>query len=59
MSLNLEIVGTNHQIGILDRGENTVRKIGEILPLVIARYGIDPIDRDLEVLPEPEPVMVG
>ena len=59
MSLNLEIVGTNHRIGILDGGENTVRMIGEILPLVIARYGIEPIDRDLEVPPEPEAIAVG
>ncbi len=59
MSINLEIVCTNQRIGILDRGENTVRMIGEILPLVIARYGIDSIDRDPEVPPESKQIAVG
>jgi hypothetical protein len=59
MSLDPEINCMNQQIGVLDRRESTVRMIGEILPLVIAQYGIGPIDRDPKVLRESEQMPVG
>lgn len=44
MSICLDIVGTREPDNARERRECTVRSIGEILPLVIARYGIDPLD---------------
>ena len=43
MTIFLDFVGTNRQIGQLDQRENTVRVIGEILPFVLAKYKIDQI----------------
>jgi hypothetical protein len=43
MSIYLDVVWTNRQFGPLDQEETAVRVIGEILPFVLAKYGIDQI----------------
>ena len=40
MALFLDVVCTDTRISRPERRENTVRVIGEILPFVIAKYGI-------------------
>ena len=49
MSVTLEIVCTDRQIDAFERQEITVRAIGEILPYVLAKYGIDQMDRRPEL----------
>jgi hypothetical protein len=43
MSICLDVVCMDHQIDTPERQENTVRVIGEILPFVLLKYGIDQI----------------
>ena len=44
MSIYLDVVCTDERTDSADPRENAVRLIGEILPLVIARYGLpDPV----------------
>ncbi|MBI3838562.1 MAG: hypothetical protein HY288_11605 [Planctomycetia bacterium] len=59
LSIDLDIVCTDRQIGAPDRRENTVRVIGEILPFVIAMYGIDPVDRQPDASRESGQIFVG
>ena len=41
MSIYLDVVWTSRQIVPLDQQSNSVRLIGEILPLVLSKHGID------------------
>ncbi|HEV3137450.1 MAG TPA: hypothetical protein VGZ26_06090 [Pirellulales bacterium] len=49
MSIDLDIPCIDQPVGALEFRPNTVRVIGDILPLVIAKYGLDRIDDDCEV----------
>lgn len=40
MSIYLDVVCTEPRIGLLERREQTVRAIAEILPFVLGKYGI-------------------
>jgi len=41
MPLNLDVVCTEPQLPQLDRQEKVAQVIGEILPFVLAKYGIE------------------
>ena len=47
--MSLHIASADNQMGSPDRPENALRTIGEILPLVIAKYGINSIDHHHEL----------
>jgi hypothetical protein len=56
MSIYLDVVCMAHQSDVSEFRGNAVRVIGEILPFVLARYGLDAVDNPCEVPPEfPEP----
>lgn len=44
MFLCIDVVGTDRRLDALECRERTVRAIGEILPLVMARYGLNNTD---------------
>ena len=59
MLMDVDAVCTEPPIRGPELRQNTVHAIGDILPLVIARYGIDCIDHDSEALRNPVPMPVG
>ena len=59
MSLYLDVVCTESRIPTRDRQEKTVRVIGEILPYVLAKYGVcDPLSA-LRKAPCRDPIRTG
>ena len=48
MSVYLDVIHTDRQVDSRERRDDTVRSIGEILPLVLARYELGCVDRDPE-----------
>jgi hypothetical protein len=43
MSINLDVVCVDRQITALHSQEGTVQVIGEILPFILAKYGIEQV----------------
>jgi hypothetical protein len=54
MAIYLDVVYTDGQCTELIRQEFTVRAIGEILPFVMAKFGIGHSDRHPEAAREPD-----
>jgi hypothetical protein len=54
MSINLEVVSVDRQIDGLHRQERKVQVIGDILPFVLRKYGIDRSDWLLEIRELPQ-----
>jgi hypothetical protein len=59
MFIDLAAVCTDPPIRAPEPRQNTVHVIGDILPLVIAKYGIDCIDHDSEAVRKPVPIPLG
>ena len=43
MGLHLDVVCTDFRVSAQQRQQQTLRVIGEILPLVLAKYGVAPL----------------
>jgi len=59
MAIDLDILCIDQPIGALEFRPNTIRVIGDILPLVIAKYGLDRLDDDCELPSEAEQIPRG